>query len=192
MQRNSRSPAWSPGSRKPVPIGAVRLLCFALAPRPYVSMKTEPSVPQSQGTLLVTAAYRSIVKINIKNLLASSLRSRFVAYLIWSTCRSLAERGSPTLPVLTTSSNVFPSVIAFDSGLSVVWLQAQPCKKNFFCWIGELVGSCDIVRSDATEIVGLSGTTPFQCYLQLDQTKCIVKLYPRVRRTILSSPWNKR
>jgi len=41
---------------------------------------------------------------------------------------------SPTLPVLTTSSDAFPSVIAFDSGLSVVWLQAQPCKKTFLVW----------------------------------------------------------
>lgn len=135
------------GSGKPVPVGAVRLLCFAWALRSHGTM---------EESLLVTAAYRSTVQINVENLPASSLKSS-------DPDSSHTDLDAPAGRVLSRVVPATPHHLQCCVPISHrLWLGPVSCvaatstlQKYFICWISELVGSRDIVRSDATEVVGM-------------------------------------
>lgn len=134
---------------KPVSVGAVRLLCFAWTLRSYGTTKRE--------SILVTAAYRSTVQINVENLLASSLKSSGPD--LWHTDLDASAGLVLSRVVPAPSPHHLQCCFPISHHL---WLRPVSCvatsstlQKYFICWISELVGGRDIVRSDATEVVGM-------------------------------------
>ena len=108
-------------------------------------------------SMLVIAAYMSTVKINIENLVASSVRSSdpdswhpsliHLQVLCWRT----APRCLSSPPPAMRSHQSSPLTRVYQ----LCGCKLNPAKKHFLCGISELMGRCDIVRPDATEVVGL-------------------------------------